>query len=102
VWLDALTLPGTPSSNAFYRELEQWIFANYSGDYAAVRPEWSKGWGYTDAAAWSDGAVLSNTVPDAYRVGQASDATWDAALAALDAFDPHRIFGNAFLDDLMP
>src|SRR6185437_13787438 len=43
VWFDVLTLPTTPGLGAFYRDLEQFLFANYSGSYAAVRPEWSKG-----------------------------------------------------------
>lgn len=102
VWLDMLTLPGTPSSNALYREAEQWIFANYTGSYAAVRPEWSKGWGYTNTAAWSDPTVITTTVPDAYRAGQAPGDTWDEAIADLNALDPHRIFSNAFLDALLP
>jgi FAD/FMN-containing dehydrogenase len=102
VWLDLLTLPGTPSSNAFYREIEQWAFATYSGSYGAVRPEWSKGWGYTNDAAWADPTTLSTTVPDAYRAGQADGDDWDAALATLNALDPHRIFSNAFLDELLP
>jgi FAD/FMN-containing dehydrogenase len=102
VWLDVLTLPGTPLATTFYRELEQWIFANYSGSYAAVRPEWSKGWAYTTTAAWSDPDVMATMIPDAYRAGQPPEDTWDAALDALDELDPHRIFSNAFLDVLLP
>lgn len=102
VWFNVLTIPGTPWSNAFYRDMEQWMFANYAGSYAAVRPEWSKSWGYTSTAGWADPTVISTTVPDAYRAGQAAGDTWDAALATLDTFDPHRIFSNAFLDALLP
>ena len=40
--------------------------------------------------------------PVAYRAGQVAGETWDAAIATLDAFDPHRIFSNAFLDALLP
>lgn len=102
VWFDLLTLPGTPWSNAFYREIEQWIFTNYTGSYAAVRPEWSKGWAYTTTSAWSDPTVIATTVPDAYRAGQATGDAWDAALATLNTLDPYRIFSNAFLDALLP
>jgi hypothetical protein len=49
VWLDLLTFPGTPYAEHFYREIEEWLFTTYSGDYALVRPEWSKGWGYTNS-----------------------------------------------------
>ena len=102
VWLDVLTIPGTPQSDQFYRELETWIFSNYSGSYAMVRPEWSKGWAYTNSSAWADPTVLTSTIPNAYRAGQAAGDDWDAGLATLDALDPHRIFTNAFLDTLMP
>ncbi|HKY13948.1 MAG TPA: cholesterol oxidase substrate-binding domain-containing protein [Microthrixaceae bacterium] len=102
VWLDVLTVPGTPDANQFYRELEQWVYANYSGTYAAVRPEWSKGWGYSTSAAWSDPTQLSTTVPNAYRAGLPAGDNWDTARSALNTLDPHRIFTNSFLDTLVP
>jgi FAD/FMN-containing dehydrogenase len=100
VWLDLLTLPSTPDLGAFYREIEGFVFANYTGGYAAARPEWSKGWAYTASGAWTDGTVITQTIPGTFRDGP--DPTWDSALAALDAADPHRIFSNAFLDALTP
>jgi Cholesterol oxidase, substrate-binding len=102
VWFDILTMPGTPQSYQFYREVEQWMFGHYTGSYAAVRPEWSKGWAYTATAAWSDPTMLRTTIPDALRMGQSAGDGWDAALSGLDAYDPYRVFGSAFLDALMP
>ncbi|MCH2105830.1 MAG: FAD-binding protein, partial [Planctomycetes bacterium] len=46
VWLDLLTIPGTPSSSEFYAELEEWLFEEFNDDDATIRVEWSKGWGY--------------------------------------------------------
>jgi FAD/FMN-containing dehydrogenase len=102
VWFDILTMPGTPYADQFYRGIEQWMFSNYTGSYAAVRPEWSKGWAYTTTAAWSDPTMLGSTIPDAFRVGQSVGDNWDSALAALDTYDPYRVFSNAFLDSFMP
>lgn len=102
VWFDILTMPGTPYSDMFYRGIEQWMFSNYSGSYAAVRPEWSKGWAYTNASAWADPTLLNSTIPNALRVGQGVGDNWDSALASLDAYDPYRVFSNAFLDSFMP
>jgi FAD/FMN-containing dehydrogenase len=102
VWIDALTIPGTPDAFAFYREMEQWMWANYSGSYAAVRPEWSKGWAYTTGAAWADPTILGTRIPAAYRAGQPAGDNWDTARAALNATDPHRVFGNGFIDTLLP
>lgn len=102
VWFDILTMPGTPSSNDFYAEVEQWMFSNYTGSYAAVRPEWSKGWGYTSDGAWTDSTMIASTVPNAFRSGQAPGDNWDSALATLSAYDPHKVFSNAFLDTLLP
>lgn len=102
VWFDILTLPGTPLSDQFYRDVEQWMFSHYTGSYAAVRPEWSKGWAYTDTAAWSDPTMLSSTIPDAIDAGQSAGDNWNSALATLDAYDPYRVFSNAFLNTFMP
>ncbi|MFC5476255.1 cholesterol oxidase substrate-binding domain-containing protein [Paraherbaspirillum soli] len=102
VWFDILTFPGTPYANQFYREIEQWIESNYSGSYAAVRPEWSKGWGYTDQAAWADPVALQTTIPNAFRVGQSAVSNWDVARAALNKFDPYRIFSSPLQDSLLP
>jgi FAD/FMN-containing dehydrogenase len=102
VWFDILTMPGTPYSNQFYRGIEQWMFSNYTGSYAAVRPEWSKGWAYTPTATWADPTMLTSTIPNALRIGQSVGDNWDSALASLDTYDPHRVFSNAFLDSFMP
>ncbi|MFE6857051.1 cholesterol oxidase substrate-binding domain-containing protein [Nocardia sp. NPDC057668] len=101
IWLDILTIPGTPGSIRFYRETERWVLANYSGDYAQVRPEWSKGWGYSDTGAWADRDVLDTIVPDAYRAGLPAGNTWDTAVSTLDQHDPHRVFANGFLAGLL-
>jgi len=102
VWFDILTMPGTPLSDQFYRGIEQWMFTHYTGSYAAVRPEWSKGWAYTDTAAWSDPTMLASTIPNAINAGQDSGDNWNTALATLDSYDPHRVFSNVFLNSFMP
>ena len=102
VWLDLLTIPGTPTSGAFYAELEDWIFTNYSGDYATVRVEWSKGWGYTASGPWTNTNVIGELVPASLRSGRPDDADWDTAMAVFERLDPHNIFRNPFLDRLMP
>lgn len=98
VWFDVLTFPTAPGAHAFYRDMERFFLATYQG-YAAVRAEWSKGWGYTTEAAWADVPFVTGTVPDSYRQGP--DPTWDAAVDVLDSLDPHRVFTNAFLDRLL-
>ncbi|WP_407655506.1 cholesterol oxidase substrate-binding domain-containing protein [Burkholderia alba] len=102
VWFDILTLPGTPSANTFYREVEQWMLSNYTGSYATLRPEWSKGWGYTDTAAWDDDTMLGTTIPNLHREGQPAASGWDAARNTLNRYDPHRIFSSPLLDRLLP
>ena len=59
-----------------------------------------EGLGYTSTAAWAEPSMLSRTVPDSYRQGP--DPTWDRAVAALNTYDPHRVFSNPFLDLLLP
>jgi hypothetical protein len=101
VWFDILTMPGTPYADQFYRGIEQWMFSHYTGSYAAVRPEWSKGWAYTTTAAWSDPTMLGSVIPNTLRVGQSVGDNWDSALATLDTYDPYKVFSNAFLNSFM-
>lgn len=100
VWLDVLTLPGTPDAEAFFRELERFLLTTYDGGHALTRVEWSKGWGYTDEAAWSDEEVIGTVVPQSFDDG--AGPGWDGAAEILDRLDPHRVYGNAFLDRLFP
>lgn len=101
VWFDILTFPGSPWADKFYSELEAWAFATWSGAYAAVRPEWSKGWAYTPAGAYTSRALLSRAIPDAYRAGRRRRDNWDWAVAVLNRCDPHRVFSNDFLESFM-
>ncbi|QFR01954.1 FAD-binding protein [Streptomyces phaeolivaceus] len=100
VWLDVLTLPGTPDAEAFFRELERFLLTTYDGGHALTRVEWSKGWGYTDEAAWSDEEVLTTVVPESFDDG--TGPGWDDTMEILDRLDPHRVYGNSFLDRLFP
>ncbi|MDI2125134.1 cholesterol oxidase substrate-binding domain-containing protein [Yinghuangia seranimata] len=101
VWLDILTVPGTPYNEQFYRETEQFVLGNYSGTYAMVRPEWSKGWGYSGTAAWSDPTILGTTVPNMYRTGVPAGSNWDSAVSAFNQYDPYKVFSNGFLNGLL-
>ncbi|WP_459708680.1 cholesterol oxidase substrate-binding domain-containing protein, partial [Paraburkholderia sp. 2C] len=102
VYFDILTMPGTPAANRFYREIEQWMLSNYAGSYATVRPEWSKGWAYTDGAPWQDLSLIGSAIPAAFSEGQPASGRWDAARAVLNTFDPQRIFASPLLDRLLP
>ncbi|PUB24521.1 FAD binding domain-containing protein [Promicromonospora sp. AC04] len=96
VWVDVLTQPTSPGAHEFYQELEDFLMSTFDGGYALTRVEWSKGWGYTDTAAWADEQVIESAVPASYGVGQ-----WSEAVAILDRLDPHGVFGNGFTDRLV-
>jgi FAD/FMN-containing dehydrogenase len=102
VWIDALSIPGAPQAARFYQGLETWMLNHYSGSYASVRFEWSKGWAYSETGAWSNGPLLRSTVPEMYTAGQPSGGRWAEAVAALDAYDPHRVLTAPLHDVLMP
>jgi hypothetical protein len=101
VWLDVLTLPGTPSSIEFYEGFEQFLVQEFNNATATLHPEWSKGWAYGTDGAWTNTTFLHGVIPAAVQAGRASDDGWSAALAAYDALDPHGVYGNPFLDVLM-
>ncbi|MGA5817458.1 cholesterol oxidase substrate-binding domain-containing protein [Kitasatospora sp. NPDC094028] len=99
LWLDVLAFPGTPGLERFARDLEQWLLRTFDGARAGLRVEWSKGWAYTADAAWSDPDLLDRVIPESLRAG--GGPGWDEAVAVLDRHDPHRVFGNPFLDRLL-
>ncbi|MGN9762581.1 cholesterol oxidase substrate-binding domain-containing protein [Streptomyces sp. SD31] len=96
VWLNILTLPGTPYAEAFLSQIERFLLRTFDGEYALTRVEWSKGWAYTRDSAWSDGEVLGAVVP-----GSFGEDVWGHAAGVLDRLDPHGVFGNALLDRLL-
>ncbi|ANS62714.1 cholesterol oxidase [Streptomyces lincolnensis] len=95
VWLDILTLPGTPHAEAFLREIERFLLDSHDGRHALTRVEWSKGWAYTEEAVWQDEEVIGTTVPASF-----GETVWGQAAGTFDRLDPHRVFGNDFLDRL--
>jgi FAD/FMN-containing dehydrogenase len=102
VWINMATIPGTPKADRFYADMERWIWSHYTGSYATVRPEWSKAWAVTAAGAWTDSPMLTSKIKAALNAGQPSNDDFDTARATLNAYDPHRIFSNTFLDTLLP
>jgi FAD/FMN-containing dehydrogenase len=101
VWLDMGTLPVTAGFSAFYAEMESWIWSHYTGSYACVRPEWSKAWGCTPTAPWTNTTILGSTIPAAVSAGQASNDGWSTAVSILNSYDPNSVFSNPFLDTLL-
>lgn len=104
VWVDMLSLPGTRQSAPFLREVEERFFALFNGVTrdATVRPEWSKGWAYTDAGPWQHATMLAGTLPNLFNEGRLASAGWRAAMTTLDRLDPGRVFSSPLLDRLMP
>lgn len=98
IWLDILTMPDTPDANKFYSEMEKWIYSHYSGDYATVRVEWSKGWGYTESSAWADEKFISQDLPKSFGAGSSTNDYWLHAHNTLFKYDPNYIFSSPLLD----
>jgi hypothetical protein len=67
-----------------------------------VRVEWSKGWAYTAAGAWTNAEVIGGRIPASVTQGMAEDAGFRAAVDMLDRLDPHRVFCTKLLERLMP
>ena len=97
VWLDLLTLPGAPASNALYREVEQWLYDRYPT--AEMRSEWSKGWGYTDdKGPWTDSDILRTKIPAAFAK---TPRSFSSTVRIMQEYDPMNLYSNAMLDELL-
>lgn len=91
VWFDILTLPGTPFSAQFYTEVEEWMSQRYQGD-SLMRPEWSKGWGYTNQKAWDSSTYIDYEIPRVHAQGQSNHLTIQSSSHILKQYDPHALF----------
>jgi FAD/FMN-containing dehydrogenase len=100
IWIDILTIPGTPYSNQFYQEIEEWFFSNYIGTYATVRVEWSKRWAFTDISAWANSVMIEKIIPNSLRSSESLNDDWEKARSILNFYDPHRIFTSPLHDSL--
>jgi hypothetical protein len=98
LYVNPLTIPGTAREYQFYRQLEGWLVHTFDGTWAAARPEWSKGWAFSDNAAWSDPGMLRQQIPKIVNAGRYRNHGFTWAMDRLDALDPHRVFSNHFLN----
>jgi hypothetical protein len=99
LWLDVLTIPGTPGSNDFYTDLEQWLLQRFTGAAGRVMPEWSKAWAYTSTGAWSNSQFIQY-VRQACTDGRQTGDNWNWEVTTLSTYDKYSLFSNDFLDGL--
>ncbi|HVZ20905.1 MAG TPA: cholesterol oxidase substrate-binding domain-containing protein [Vicinamibacterales bacterium] len=100
-WFDVLTVipAGDPQkAYEFYTELEAWFTSHFASGFR-VAPEWSKGWAYTAAGAWTNPTVLQS-IRDMFTTGRSADDTWAWQVQTLAGYDAANLFSNPFLDQL--
>lgn len=78
----------------FIKELEPWIYANFQGDYALIRPLWSTEWVKESGSFKGHVGEFKELVKDSYG------PAWNQAIRILDFYDPFKIFYNPFFDSL--
>jgi hypothetical protein len=100
LWVDVLTFPQAPGSAQFFMDLERWMIKTWGArNPGRLRPEWSKGWAYTDAGPWTDASLIEDWIPSVYN-SVTDTLTFDWAKQTLAKYDKASIFANPFLDTL--
>lgn len=103
VWFDVLTAqpPGDPQhAGTFYQELEEWVTQRFAAGYR-VMAEWSKGWAYTSAGAWTNSAYIA-AIQEAFTAGRPADDNWQWESDTLAKYDAAGLFHAPLLDTLFP
>lgn len=100
VWFDILTLPGTPFAAEFYTEIESWMMQHYQGD-SLIRPEWSKGWGYSKTKAWDNVSYFEQELPRVHAQGQNTNLTIQSAAQVLKQYDPYDLFTSPLINKII-
>ena len=100
LWLDVLTIPGTPFCNEFYVDLETWILKRFSGTAARTLPEWSKGWAYTaDKGPWTNTQFFDH-IRKTFTDGRDAQSNWAFEVTTLQKYDRSNLFSSPLLDQL--
>jgi hypothetical protein len=91
LWINIQTLPGTAGASSFFEEMETWIDSTWPG---AVRPDWSKGWGFTMEVA-GNGMVVKT------RLRRYYGNTLRKAKNIFKSYDHHSIYFNPLLNKIV-
>ena len=93
LWLGVRSVPTTRGLNTFYSRLEERLtqFVFFQPPHGLLRPEYSKGWAYTERGPHTNYDFLSIT---RQRLTHFVDAR-----AVFEKYDPKGISGSAFLQE---
>jgi hypothetical protein len=93
LWLDVLSIPGAAFSNEFYVEMEDELMKDpiFNGVNGRIRPEWSKGWGYSKDGPWRSEKFRMHT--------RKTMPAWDETIGALNKHDKNGLFTNPWMKD---
>lgn len=91
-WVDVLSFPGTVHMCEFFKEMEEWVYTTWR---ERARPEWSKGWAYTNDSAYSNPEVLQN------RLRNELYPKFVAACDVFNKYDPQKVFISEFLEKFL-
>jgi hypothetical protein len=100
LWIDVLTIPGTPYSSEFYTDLENWVLERFAGSVARPMPEWSKGWAYSPQGPWTNTRYFS-FIRQAFTNGRSDQNNWKFEVDTLKKYDKYNLFSNSLLDQLL-
>ena len=97
IWLDLVTMPGTPYANQFLAEFEEWLWERWP-EPGTLRAEWSKAWAFTSEGPWTNEAVVE-AIKRSYDDGFGTEAFRQAA-TVLARYDAAHLYSSPLLDRL--
>jgi hypothetical protein len=99
IWIDMTAYKDTPHIYPFVTKLQECLYRDLHGRLAIMRVEWAKAWAFTNEGPWRNSTVMDHFS----RTFSSSDAReeWNWAVNTFEKYDPHGIFSNAFLDELL-
>jgi len=95
IWLDCLTLHNAPRVHEMMSKVETFLVTELASPDVVVRPEWSKGFAYTNQSGWSNAEFLSDYTPRIYGMED-----WNFTVSVFKKYDPQGVFTNKFLRQL--
>lgn len=93
IWVDITTFSKTKLVPKFIFDVQSDFIDKFDGNYALVRPEWSKLFGCSKTEPWKNSEVISE-YPEIFD-------DWRKGEATFSEMDPHKVFWSPLLDDIL-
>lgn len=100
IWFCILSFDGAKHQAEAFQRIENFFYKKIANVDNVVRVEWSKGYGYSKQGPWTNKRIVGGLLQSKFSAS-VDDDVWNVAVSTFNKYDPHRIFSNDYLNQLL-